>query len=633
MPQEITPQSLEFQKSYQASIKDPEAFWATQARTWLSWETPWKTVMTGTLNEGSPSWFAEGALNACYNCLDRHLPQHRHKVAFYWEGNQTNQRRTITYGELFESVCRFANVLKTQGVKRGDIVCLYMPMIPEAAIAMLACARIGAIHSVIFSGFSAQALQTRLRALQCRTLITADMGERGDKKIFIKAQVDEALAADHQVDTVIVVQTHPDEEIPLIAMRDYWYHDLIKNASNDCPITPMQATDPLFILYTSGSTGQPKGIVHATGGYLTYVATTFKMVFDYQDNDIFFCTADIGWITGHSYLIYGPLCHGATQVMFEGIPTYPNVTRYSQLIDAYQVTLFYTAPTAIRALMRFGKEPIANTSRSSLRILGSVGEPINPDAWTWYHDVIGSGRCPIMDTWWQTETGGIMITPLPHITPLKPGSATFPFFGIQAEIMDEHGVAQSGECTGDLVITTPWPGMMQTIYGDAQRMFDGYLKKYPGCYLTGDTAHRDADGYYWVIGRNDDVINVSGHRLGTAEIESAIAATSGVVECAVVDIPHDIKGSAVYAFVTLAQGVSPTEALKKAVFDEVTRAIGAIAKPEKIQWAAELPKTRSGKIMRRILKKIAMGDVKELGDTSTLSNPEAITALIANKVS
>ncbi len=618
----------QFNTAYQDSIEHPELFWQEQAEQFISWDSPWQHVTQGQFADGDMAWFVGGKLNACYNCLDRHLPQHHNKIALYFEGNDPQEQRAITYGELFEQVCRFANVLKTHHVKQGDVVCIYMPMIPEALIAMLACARIGAIHSVIFSGFSAQALQSRLDAMSCQVLITADYGFRGTKKVAIKEQVDKALEHYQGIRSVLVVQRDTQHTVFMQPQRDYWYHEAVQHHTAVCPITNVQATDPLFILYTSGSTGSPKGIVHATGGYLTYVATTFKHVFDYQSSDIFFCTADIGWITGHSYLIYGPMCHAATQVLFEGIPTYPSAERYWQLIDRYNVTIFYTAPTAIRTLMRFGDEPLQTTSRKSLRILGSVGEPINPEAWEWYATVVGHSRCPIVDTWWQTETGGIMITPPPHITPQKPGSASFAFFGIKPAIVDEHGSQLDGECTGDLVITMPWPGMMQTIYNDKQRMLDAYFKKYPGSYLTGDTAHRDSDGYYWIIGRNDDVINVAGHRLGTAEIESAIGDVAGVAESAVVDVPHDIKGHAIYAFVTLKKDVIVTATLKHEIIEHISKVIGPIAKPEVIQFASDLPKTRSGKILRRILRKIAVGDVSELGDISTLSNPEVVEELI-----
>jgi acetyl-CoA synthetase len=628
MSTQQAPETAAFKKDYQHSIENPEEFWAQKANELISWEKPWDTVKSGDLADGSVTWFDGAVLNPCYNCVDRHLPEHKDKIAVHWEGNEPNEYRDITYGDLYEEVCRFANVLKSHRVSKGDVVCIYMPMIPEAAIAILACARIGAIHSVVFAGFSAQALETRLKNTDCKVLITADISMRGNKAVPLKKNADAAIENHKDVHTVIVVKRSLNENVPMQTERDYWYHNEVRNQKTECPVTPLAATDPLFILYTSGSTGEPKGILHVVGGYLTYAATTFKYVFDYQESDIFFCTADIGWITGHTYFIYGPMCHAATQVMFEGIPTYPNAGRFWDIIDKYKVTTFYTAPTAIRALMRQGDKILEKSSRDSLRILGSVGEPINPEAWQWYYNVVGKQHCPIVDTWWQTETGGIMITPIPGITPLKPGSASWPFFGITPAIVDDEGKSLEGETLGNLVITSSWPGMMNTIYKDKDRMIRTYLTKFPGMYLTGDSAQRDKEGYYWIIGRNDDVINVSGHRLGTAEIESAILETAGITEAAVVDVPDSIKGQEICAFVTLKKGTSPSDALRETIINNVERIIGPIARPKLIHWVPDLPKTRSGKIMRRILRKIAAGDTDELGDTSTLSNPEIIAELM-----
>lgn len=623
-----SPKIVAFFEQYQYSIEQPDAFWGEQAQQFISWDKPWERVRSGSLHDGTSSWFDGAKLNACYNCLDRHLPERENKIAIYWEGNRPNEYKDITYGELQQDVCRFANVLKAHRIGKGDIVCIYMPMIPEAAVAMLACARIGAVHSVVFGGFSAEALQKRLEDTHCKVLITADCSFRGNKTINLKEHADIALEYYKKIHSLIVVKRSLDPNTPMRPQRDYWYHEEIRNQKTTCPLVSVEANDPLFILYTSGSTGHPKGIVHATGGYLTYVATTFHHVFDYKDNDVFFCSADIGWITGHSYFIYGPMCHGATQVLFEGIPTYPTTQRYWQIIDKYNVSIFYTAPTAIRSLMRDGDASLKSTSRDSLRILGSVGEPINIEAWEWYYNKVGKQQCPIVDTWWQTETGGIMITPLPGITPQKPGAASWAFFGIKPTIVDSQGVIQEGDCTGDLVITAAWPGMMHSIHNDKQRMLDTYFSKYPGYYLTGDTAHRDEDGYYWIIGRNDDVINISGHRIGTAEVESAIGETPGVAESAVVDVPHKIKGHGIYAFVTLKKDVAQSDQLKQAILNNITRIIGPFAKPEVIHWTSDLPKTRSGKIMRRILRLIAAGETDELGDTSTLSNPEIVTELV-----
>ena len=628
MSSDTAPSIDAYKKKYQDSIEDPEAFWGQQAEQLISWEKPWKTVLKGQFGDTKLSWFDGATLNACYNCLDRHLDKHKDKVALYWEGNEPNEFRAYTYQELYEAVCRFANVLKEHKITKGNTICIYMPMIPEAAIAMLACARIGAVHSVVFGGFSAEALCERIKDSNCTLVITADFSFRGNKKIPLKLNVDAAIEQSKDTVHSVIVVKRSDSRITMKNNRDYWYHEEVRDQKTDCPITYLSATDPLFILYTSGSTGKPKGILHTVGGYLVYVASTYKNVFDIKDDDIFFCSADVGWITGHSYFLYGPMLLASTQVMFEGIPTYPTAARFWEVIDKYNVTIFYTAPTALRALMREGNKYLSTTKRKSLRLLGSVGEPINPEAWEWYYNEVGNQHCPIIDTWWQTETGGIMITPLPGITPLKPGSASWPFYGITPAIVNDKGEEQSGECLGDLVITTPWPGMLTTIYKDDERMEAVYFGKYPGKYLTGDTARRDKDGYYWIIGRNDDVINVSGHRIGTAEVESAITETPGIAEAAVVDAPHDITGQAIYAFVTPNKGIETNEKLQQAIIASVVKLIGPFAKPHVIQWTPELPKTRSGKIMRRILRKIASGDTDELGDISTLSNPEIIAALI-----
>ncbi len=621
----------EYHAIYRQSIEQPEQFWAEQAELFLDWSQPWHTVMEYDYPKGYIRWFEGGKLNVSVNCLDRHLAQRGDQVAIIWEGDHPDRDLKITYRELHREVCKFANVLKAQGVKKGDRVCIYMPMIAEAATVMLACTRIGAVHSVVFGGFSAEALKDRILDADCKAVVCADEGKRGGKIVPIKANVDEALKECPGVAHVIVVKNsgnlvdwHPD--------RDIWFHQAMAEASDICPPEMMDAEDPLFILYTSGSTGKPKGVLHTTGGYLLFAAMTHKYVFDYHDGDIYWCTADIGWVTGHSYMIYGPLCNGATTLMFEGIPTYPKPDRFWQIIDKHQVNIFYTAPTAIRALMAQGDDLVKGTSRSSLRILGSVGEPINPEAWEWYYHVVGEGRCPIMDTWWQTETGGILITPLPGVTALKPGSATLPFFGIQPEIMDGNGKLMPGEATGVLVISKPWPGQARTIYGDHQRFVDTYFKAYPGYYFAGDGARRDEDGYYWITGRVDDVLNVSGHRLGTAEIESALVLHENVAEAAVVGYPHDIKGQGIYAYVTLIEGVLPSEELKHELINLVRKEIGAIASPDLIQWAKGLPKTRSGKIMRRILRKVAANDLENLGDTSTLADPSVVTDIIQNRV-
>ncbi len=617
-------------RMYQYSIDKPEEFWAEQAKKYLEWSKPWDTVMNCDFQTGYIRWFEGGTLNVSVNCIDRHLELRGDQVAIIWEGDNPSQDKKITYRQLHKEVCKFANVLKSQGVKKGDCVCIYLPMISEAATVMLACTRIGAVHSVVFGGFSAEALKDRIVDSDCHYVVCADEGYRGGKTLAIKANVDSAAEFCPKLKKVIVIR-NTGNLVGWDDSRDIWYDQVMLQASEVCPAVEMAAEDPLFILYTSGSTGKPKGILHTTGGYLLYAAITFKYVFDYQDGDIYWCTADIGWITGHSYMIYGPLCNGATTLMFEGVPTYPQANRFWRIIDKHQVTIFYTAPTAIRALMAQGNDYVTSTDRSSLRILGSVGEPINPEAWEWYYHVVGDGRCPIMDTWWQTETGGILITPLPGATALKPGSATLPFFSIKPVIMDTQGDVMEGVAEGILVISRSWPGQARTIYGDHQRFIDTYFKNYPGYYFTGDGARRDEDGYFWITGRVDDVINVSGHRMGTAEIESALVLHELVAEAAVVGYPHDIKGQGIYAYVTLNNGIEPSERLRKELVDLVRKEIGAIANPDIIQWAPILPKTRSGKIMRRILRKVAANELDNLGDTSTLSDPSVIDDIIDHR--
>ena len=617
-------------RMYQYSIDKPEEFWAEQAKKYLEWSKPWDTVMNCDFQTGYIRWFEGGTLNVSVNCIDRHLELRGDQVAIIWEGDNPSQDKKITYRQLHKEVCKFANVLKSQGVKKGDCVCIYLPMISEAATVMLACTRIGAVHSVVFGGFSAEALKDRIVDSDCHYVVCADEGYRGGKTLAIKANVDSAAEFCPKLKKVIVIR-NTGNLVGWDDSRDIWYDQVMLQASDVCPAVEMAAEDPLFILYTSGSTGKPKGILHTTGGYLLYAAITFKYVFDYQDGDIYWCTADIGWITGHSYMIYGPLCNGATTLMFEGVPTYPQANRFWRIIDKHQVTIFYTAPTAIRALMAQGNDYVTSTDRSSLRILGSVGEPINPEAWEWYYHVVGDGRCPIMDTWWQTETGGILITPLPGATSLKPGSATLPFFGIIPVIMDTQGDVMEGVSEGVLVISRSWPGQARTIYGDHQRFIDTYFKNYPGYYFAGDGARRDEDGYFWITGRVDDVINVSGHRMGTAEIESALVLHELVAEAAVVGYPHDIKGQGIYAYVTLNNGIEPSERLRKELVDLVRKEIGAIANPDIIQWAPILPKTRSGKIMRRILRKVAANELDNLGDTSTLSDPSVIDDIIDHR--
>ncbi|MNF53225.1 Acetyl-coenzyme A synthetase [compost metagenome] len=620
-----------YQRLYQQSIEQPELFWGEQATSFLTWFKPWDQVHHSDLKKGEAEWFKGGKLNVAYNCIDRHLEQRGDQIAIIWEGDNPAESAQITYRKLHSHVNRLANVLKDRGVKKGDRVCIYMPMIPEAAYAMLACARIGAVHSVVFGGFSPDALRDRILDADCRTVITADEGVRGGKYVPLKQNVDKALKDCPNVSSVVVVE-RTQGEIAWVEGRDIWYHEALHGASEECPPEWMDAEDPLFILYTSGSTGKPKGVLHTTGGYLLGAAMTHKYVFDYHEGDIYWCTADVGWVTGHSYIVYGPLANAATSLMFEGVPNYPDASRFWQVIDKHQVNIFYTAPTAIRALMREGEEPVKKASRSSLRLLGSVGEPINPEAWEWYYNVVGDQRCPIVDTWWQTETGSILITPLPGATALKPGSATRPFFGVQPALLDEKGKEIDGPGSGVLAIKASWPSQIRSIYGDHKRLVDTYFAAYPGYYFTGDGARRDEDGYYWITGRVDDVINVSGHRIGTAEVESALVLHDAVAEAAVVGYPHDLKGQGIYAFVTPMKGLEPSEELKKELLALVSKEIGSFAKPELIQWAPGLPKTRSGKIMRRILRKIACNELDNLGDTSTLADPSVVQNLIDKRL-
>ncbi len=624
----ITPEI--YQSMYQYSIDEPESFWAEQAEKFLDWSQPWEKVMDYDYPKGYIRWFEGGKLNVSYNCLDRHLDRRGDQTAIIWEGDDPDNDKKITYRELHKQVCKFSNVLKSLGVKKGDRVCIYLPMVAEAATVILACTRIGAIHSIVFGGFSAEALRDRIIDADCKYLICADESIRGGRTTPIKANADKAVAACPNVKNVIVIK-NSGNPVEWNEDRDVWYHEAMNKASENCPPEEMDAEDPLFILYTSGSTGKPKGVLHTTGGYLLFAAMTHKYVFDYHDGDIYWCTADIGWVTGHSYIIYGPLCNGATTLMFEGVPTYPEADRFWRVVDKHQVNIFYTAPTAIRALMAQGDEFVTRTDRSSLRILGTVGEPINPEAWEWYYHVVGDGRCPIVDTWWQTETGGILITPLPGSTPLKPGSATLPFFGVKPAILDNEGKVLEGEAEGILVLERTWPSQARTVYGDHQRFIDTYFKNYPGYYFAGDGARRDKDGYYWITGRVDDVINVSGHRMGTAEVESALVLHEHVAEAAVVGYPHDIKGQGIYAYVTLNSGVEPTEELRKELVNLVRTEIGPIANPDVIQWAPGLPKTRSGKIMRRILRKVAANELENLGDTSTLADPSVVDEIIDHR--
>ncbi|UKJ74148.1 acetate--CoA ligase [Azospirillum brasilense] len=620
-----------YARLYEQSINDPEAFWGEQGKR-IDWIKPYSKVKdvsyTGDVHI---KWFYDGTLNVSANCVDRHLATRGDQTAIIFEGDDPGVSKHITYKELHEQVCRLANVLKKNGVKKGDRVTIYLPMIPEAAYAMLACARVGAIHSIVFGGFSPDSLKDRIVDCDSHFVITSDEGLRGGRKVPLKANADKAVAAAPGVKHVLVVK-HTGGNVAWTDGRDLWYHEEIASVSADCPPEEMSAEDPLFILYTSGSTGKPKGVLHTTGGYLVYASMTHQYVFDYKDGEVYWCTADVGWVTGHSYIVYGPLANGATTLMFEGVPTYPDISRFWQVVDKHKVNIFYTAPTAIRSLMREGEGPVKKTSRSSLRILGSVGEPINPEAWLWYYNVVGDGRCPIVDTWWQTETGGILITPLPGAIGQKPGSATKPFFGVKPVVVDNDGKELEGETEGNLCIADSWPGQMRTVFGDHERFVQTYFSTFAGYYFTGDGCRRDADGYYWITGRVDDVINVSGHRMGTAEVESALVAHPKVAEAAVVGYPHDLKGQGIYAYVTLNAGESPTEELRKELVAWVRKEIGPIASPDLIQWSPGLPKTRSGKIMRRILRKIAANEHDSLGDTSTLADPTVVTDLIENRM-
>ncbi|MEM9103575.1 MAG: acetate--CoA ligase [Pseudomonadota bacterium] len=620
-----------YQELYRQSIEESDTFWLSQAEKFVTWFEPPTQAGNYDYNTADIEWFADGKLNVAYNCVDRHLPEKADKVAMIWEGDNPEHSQSITYQQLHDHVNRFANLLKSVGIQKGDRVCIYMPMIPEVGYAMLACARIGAIHSVVFGGFSPTSLQARILDSDCRLVITADQGIRGNKVIPLKHHADEALTQCPNVEKVIVIKSQDSSNITWQPERDIDYHLAVSQMSDECPPEPMAAEDPLFILYTSGSTGQPKGVMHTSGGYLVYAAMTHHYIFDVKDDDIYWCTADAGWITGHSYIFYGPLCNGATTLVFEGLPTYPDASRFWQIIAKHGVTIFYTAPTALRALMRLSDDLVTQHDRSSLRLLGTVGEPINPEAWMWYHRVVGESRCPIVDTWWQTETGGILIAPLPGATALKPGSATRPFFGIEPVILDNDGNELAGETSGILALKRSWPGQMRGVYGDAKRFFSTYFSHYSGYYFTGDGAKRDSDGYYWITGRIDDVLNVSGHRMGTAEIESALVLHPQVAEAAVVGFPHDVKGQGIYAYVTLMEGVTESETLTKELLAFVAQEISPIAKPDIIQWAPRLPKTRSGKIMRRILRKIAENDLSHLGDTSTLAEPDAVDDLIAQR--
>ncbi|WP_434614868.1 acetate--CoA ligase [Azospirillum sp. B2RO_4] len=620
-----------YARMYEQSVKDPEAFWGEQGKR-LDWIKPYSKVKDVNYNDDVHiRWFYDGTLNVSANCIDRHLATRGDQTAILFEGDDPGVSKAITYKELHEKVCRLANVMKKNGVKKGDRVTIYLPMIPEAAYAMLACTRIGAIHSIVFGGFSPDSLKDRIVDCDSHFVITSDEGLRGGRRVPLKANADKAVAGAPMVKHVLVVK-HTGGDVAWTEGRDLWYHEEMDSVSADCPPEEMNAEDPLFILYTSGSTGKPKGVLHTTGGYLVYASMTHEYVFDYKDGEVYWCTADVGWVTGHSYIVYGPLANGATTLMFEGVPTYPDVSRFWQVIDKHKVNIFYTAPTAIRSLMREGEGPVKKTSRASLRVLGSVGEPINPEAWLWYYNVVGDARCPIVDTWWQTETGGILITPLVGAIGQKPGSATKPFFGVQPVVVDNEGQILEGETEGNLCIADSWPGQMRTVFGDHERFVQTYFSTFPGKYFTGDGCRRDADGYYWITGRVDDVINVSGHRMGTAEVESALVAHPKVAEAAVVGYPHDLKGQGIYAYVTLNAGETPTEELRKELVAWVRKEIGPIASPDLIQWAPGLPKTRSGKIMRRILRKIAANEHDSLGDTSTLADPGVVTDLIDNRM-
>ena len=619
-----------YQQMYQQSIDQPDLFWSEQASEFLTWDTPWQTVCNYDFAAGEATWFGGGKLNVAVNCIDRHLASRADQTALIWEGDEPSDDKNITYAELHEQVSRLGNLLRDRGVKKGDRVCIYMPMIPEAAYAMLACARIGAVHSVVFGGFSPDALKDRILDSDCQLVITADEGIRGGKTIPLKANVDKALESCPDVHSCVVVE-RTSASVSWVDGRDICYHQVMESMSPDCAAEMMDSEDPLFILYTSGSTGKPKGVLHTTGGYLLMAAMSHKYTFDYKEGDIYWCTADVGWITGHSYILYGPLCNGGITLMFEGVPTYPDASRFWQVIDKHQVNQFYTAPTAIRALMGAGKEAVEKTSRSSLKLLGTVGEPINPEAWEWYYQVVGESRCPIVDTWWQTETGAHMLTPLPGATELKPGSASQPFFGVQPVLLDPQGDEIEGAGEGLLMIKSSWPSQIRSVYGDHKRCIDTYFSAYPGYYFTGDGARRDEDGYYWITGRVDDVLNVSGHRMGTAEVESALVLHPNIAEAAVVGFPHDIKGQGIYCYVTPMTGIKPDEALRKELIALCVKEIGPIAKPDLIQWAPGLPKTRSGKIMRRILRKVAANELDSLGDTSTLADPAVVDDLIEHR--